>query len=51
MASFFIHNIFIHQRIGFLSVTKNPYLLAIRRVHRQHNKHLGREKGECFGFL
>lgn len=51
MAYFFVHDIFIHQRIAFLSNTKNPYLLAIRRAHKQHHKHLGREQGECFGFL
>lgn len=51
MAYFFVHDIFIHQRISFLSNTKNPYLLAIRRAHKQHHKHLGRERGECFGFL
>lgn len=51
MAYFFVHDIFIHQRIGFLSNTKNPYLLAIRRAHKQHHRHLGREQGECFGFL
>lgn len=51
MAYFFVHDIFIHQRIKFLSNTRNPYLLAIRRAHKQHHKHLGREEGECFGFL
>lgn len=44
MAYFFVHDIFIHQRISFLSNTKNPYLLAIRRAHKQHHKHLGRER-------
>ena len=51
MAYFFVHDIFIHQRIPFLKNTKNPYLLAIRRAHKQHHKHLDKEKGECFGFL
>ncbi|MBX2967580.1 MAG: sterol desaturase family protein [Cyclobacteriaceae bacterium] len=51
MAYFFVHDIFIHQRIPFLKNTKNPYLLAIRRAHKQHHKHTGKEKGECFGFL
>ncbi len=51
MAYFFVHDIFIHQRISFLRDTKNPYLLAIRRAHKQHHKHLGKEEGECFGFL
>lgn len=51
MTYFFVHDIFIHQRIDFLKNTKNPYLLAIRRAHKQHHKHLGKEEGECFGFL
>jgi len=34
MAYFFVHDIFIHQRIGFLNKTKNPYLLTIRRTHK-----------------
>lgn len=50
-AYFFVHDIFIHQRIRFLRETKNPYLQAIRRAHKQHHKHLGKEEGECFGFL
>jgi beta-carotene 3-hydroxylase len=51
IAYFFVHDIFIHQRIKFLADTENPYLLAIRRAHKQHHKHLGKEEGECFGFL
>lgn len=51
MAYFFVHDIFIHQRIKLLSSTQNPYLQAIRRSHKQHHKHTGKEEGECFGFL
>lgn len=51
IAYFFVHDIFIHQRVRFLKNTSNPYLLAIRRAHKQHHKHLGKEEGECFGFL
>lgn len=51
MAYFFVHDIFIHQRLGLFRHTKNPYLLAIRRAHKQHHKHTGKEEGECFGFL
>ncbi|WP_165384667.1 sterol desaturase family protein [Sphingobacterium corticibacterium] len=50
-AYFFVHDIFIHQRIKVLRDTKNPYLLSIRRAHKQHHKHTGKERGECFGFL
>lgn len=51
MAYFFVHDIFIHQRIKVLRNTKNPYLLAIRRAHKQHHKHIQKHHGECFGFL
>ena len=48
---FVIHDLFIHQRIKIWRRTKNPYLLAIRRAHKIHHKHLGKEHGECFGML
>lgn len=51
MAYFFIHDIFIHQRIHFFTRTSSPYFLALRRAHKQHHKHTGKEDGECFGFL
>lgn len=51
MAYFFVHDIFIHQRLKILRNTQNPYLLAIRRAHKQHHKHTEKEEGECFGFL
>ncbi len=51
MAYFFVHDIFIHQRIKFFTHTKISYFLALRRAHKQHHKHLGKEEGECFGFL
>lgn len=51
MAYFFVHDIFIHQRVKFLRNTKSWYLLGIRRAHKEHHKHLGKEHGECFGFL
>lgn len=48
---FFIHDLFIHQRIKVLRNTKNKYLLALRRAHKTHHKHLNKENGECFGML
>ncbi len=51
LAYFFVHDIFIHQRLKIFSKTTNPYFLALRRAHKQHHKHLGKEEGECFGFL
>lgn len=48
---FIIHDLFIHQRIKIWRNTKNPYLLALRRAHKVHHKHLGKYEGECFGML
>ena len=50
-AYFFIHDIFIHQRFKWLRKTDNFYFKAIRRAHKIHHKHLGKEEGECFGML
>lgn len=51
MAYFFVHDIFIHQRLKVFRNTKNPYFKAIRRAHKQHHKYITKHKGECFGFL
>jgi beta-carotene 3-hydroxylase len=51
LAYFFVHDIFIHQRLKIFRKTRNPYFLALRRAHKQHHKHTGKEHGECFGFL
>ncbi|MBU2913468.1 MULTISPECIES: sterol desaturase family protein [Reichenbachiella] len=48
---FSIHDIFIHQRFKWLSKSNHPYFQAIRRAHKVHHKHLGKEDGECFGML
>jgi len=48
---FVVHDVFIHQRFRFLRNTDNRYFRAIRRAHKVHHKHLGKEKGECFGML
>ncbi len=48
---FLIHDLFIHQRLKIWRNTKNPYLRALRRAHKMHHKHLGKEDGECFGML
>ena len=50
-AYFFVHDLFIHQRIKLLKKTKNTYLTGIRKGHKVHHKHLGKEDGECFGML
>ncbi|MBC7412157.1 MAG: sterol desaturase family protein [Bacteroidia bacterium] len=51
IAYFFVHDIFIHQRVKWLRNTNNFYFRAIRRAHTMHHKHLGEEHGECYGML
>ncbi len=51
IAYFFVHEVFIHQRIKWLRSTRNSYFLAIRRAHKVHHKRLTKEDGECFGML
>jgi len=51
LAYFFVHDIFIHQRFRWFRKTNNAYLMALRKAHKVHHKHLGKEQGECFGML
>lgn len=51
IAYFFIHDLFIHQRIKMLRNSNSAYFRAIRKAHKVHHKHLGKEQGECFGML
>jgi beta-carotene 3-hydroxylase len=48
---FLVHDLFIHQRFRILRNSDNAYFKAIRRAHKMHHKHLGKEDGECFGML
>ncbi len=50
-AYFFVHDIFIHQRVKYLRKTESVYFRAIRKAHKVHHKHLGKEHGECYGML
>lgn len=51
MAYFFIHDLFIHQRIRVLRNTNNEYLKSIRKAHKVHHKSTEKENGVCFGML
>ncbi len=51
VAYFLIHDVLIHQRFSWFKKTNNKYLLALRKAHKVHHKHLGKEEGECFGML
>lgn len=48
---FFVHDIFIHQRFKLFRNANNRYAKAIRRAHKMHHKHTGKDKGESFGML
>lgn len=50
-AYFAVHDILIHQRFKLFSRTNNFYFRALRKAHKIHHKHLGKEDGECFGML
>ncbi len=51
MAYFLVHDVLIHRRFKWFDKTKNPYLTGLRKAHKRHHKHLGKEDGECFGML
>ena len=51
MGYFLVHDILIHQRFKLFSRTSNVYFRALRKAHKIHHKHLGKEEGECFGML
>ncbi|MFC6267902.1 sterol desaturase family protein [Frigoriflavimonas asaccharolytica] len=51
MAYFFIHDVLIHRRFKWFDKTNNKYLRGLRKAHKIHHKHLGKEEGECFGML
>ena len=48
---FLVHVIFIHQRFKMFRNANNWYARGIRRAHKIHHKHLGKDQGECFGML
>lgn len=50
-AYFLVHDIFIHQRFKMFRNANNWYSKGVRRAHKMHHKHLGKEEGECFGML
>ena len=51
LAYFLIHDVLIHQRFKWFKNTKNQFLIGLRKAHKVHHKHLGKEEGECFGML
>ncbi len=51
IAYFFVHEVFIHQRIKRLRSARGAYFHGLRRAHKAHHKRIGKEDGECFGML
>jgi beta-carotene 3-hydroxylase len=51
LAYFLVHDVLIHQRFKWFKRVSIPYLKALRKAHKVHHKHLGKEDGECFGML
>ncbi|WP_456867525.1 beta-carotene hydroxylase [Galbibacter sp. BG1] len=51
IAYFLVHDVLIHQRFKWFKRTNNTYLKGLRKAHKIHHKHLGKEDGECFGML
>ncbi|APY07510.1 beta-carotene hydroxylase [Winogradskyella sp. J14-2] len=51
IAYFVVHDIFIHQRFKWLRNIDNKYARGVRRAHKIHHKHLGKNDGENFGML
>ncbi len=51
MAYFIIHDVLIHRRFKWFEKTNNWYLRGLRKAHKIHHKHLGKDEGECFGML
>ncbi|WP_158838472.1 sterol desaturase family protein [Polaribacter sp. L3A8] len=51
IAYFLVHDVLIHQRFKWFKRTNNRYLKGLRKAHKMHHKHLGKEEGECFGML
>ncbi|WP_158975914.1 sterol desaturase family protein [Cellulophaga sp. L1A9] len=50
-AYFLVHDIFIHQRFKLFRNANSRYAKGVRRAHKMHHKHTGKEDGECFGML
>jgi len=51
IAYFTVHDIFIHRRFNLFQKANNWYSRGVRRAHKIHHKHLGKEDSECFGML
>lgn len=51
LAYFFVHDIYVHQRIKIFRNLDSNYFRALKRAHKIHHKNRNKENGESFGFL
>ncbi len=51
IAYFLVHDVIVHQRVKWFRNLDGNYIKAVRRAHKMHHKHIGKENGESFGFL
>ncbi len=51
IAYFLVHDVIIHRRFNWFKNIQSSYLKGLRKAHKVHHKHLGKEDGECFGML
>ncbi len=51
LAYFLVHDVYIHQRFKWFKNSNLKYFKAVRKAHRAHHSHIGKEKGESFGML
>lgn len=48
---FLVHDVLIHRRFKWFDKVDHWYFRGLRKGHKIHHKHLGKEDGECFGML
>ncbi len=51
LAYFLVHDVFVHQRIKWLTKTRVPYFKAMRRTHHIHHAVHTKQGAQAFGFL
>lgn len=51
IAYFLVHEVLIHERFDWFKRARHPYLMALKKAHKRHHAHKGKEEGECFGML
>lgn len=51
LAYFLVHDVFVHQRVKWLTKTNLPYFRAMRLTHHLHHAVHSKHGAEAFGFL